>query len=132
MTKRAAALNSPVNSRPRAERRRDFATLLLLLVVGCSAARPELDDANEVRLDAVVEASSGWATAAVCLAVDPRSGPAVNAHGSTALIKPRTQVASSCLLLLAWGMSIRSRCVPGATRRTTDRLSIRVKPHAEV
>lgn len=50
--------------------------LLLALASACSGRRPVLDDADQVRLDAVVEATSSRSRAAVCLAVDPRVGDA--------------------------------------------------------
>lgn len=50
----------------------------------CARSRPPLDDANEIRLDAIVELTAPHATSAICFSVDPRSGP----YGSPIVQEP--------------------------------------------
>jgi hypothetical protein len=54
-----------------------LASLCLLSFLSACArgGGPTLGDADQVRLDALVEATAGFSTAAVCLDVDPRDSP---------------------------------------------------------
>jgi hypothetical protein len=57
---------------------------LVAMTGGCAPSRTFLGDADEIRLDAVVELTAAHATRAICLSVDPRSGDSgsVNAGGA--------------------------------------------------
>jgi hypothetical protein len=65
-------------------KRRQIGWAGVLLAAACAGnSRPTLSDADQVRLDAFVEVTAPWSTAAVCLAVDARTIPGANTDAGT-------------------------------------------------